>query len=509
MNLRDKIKVVIAEDEPVLRAGLCAKIPEIDPDFLVAAEAEDGRAALERIRDLRPQVVLTDIKMPVMDGMELIRQICLCHPTVKIVILSGYSDFTYTQQAIRYGVFNYLLKPIDDEALRDVLAELKSEIIATQYHQNRTVIYSANYHSQEERTGSFALFSICLGSLCGDPSDAYLREIYAQQRNLDWHKLLTALLPERMEWFLSEEEEKNQRMLCVHLRPGERLDCEILSQRLQNMLQALLGGTPVNLCTSLQTFVKEDVWICSQRMWNILRQKIVPARGQCFLLERDETGGDETPLGIVRLRINDQLRAAIEAKDVERIQQELEMIVRFMVGNAVPQQDMQKVILFILRVLEFSGDVNEAQCQTKILRYLSTAADPERFADELVRLLMRCIAPEQNPEESASLTQQLVEYVDRHYLQLDNMEDVTQVFRYNYAYLSRLFKKEKGMPMSRYVLEKRIELAKRVIENNDALNVMQIAEMSGFGDKRYFHRAFKSCTGMTPQAYKKSVIVKG
>lgn len=509
MNLRDKIKVVVAEDEPVIRAGLAAKIQEIDPDFLVVAEAEDGRAALEEVRTHRPQVVLTDIKMPVMDGMELIRQICLRHPTVKIVILSGYSDFTYTQQAIRYGVFNYLLKPVDEEALWDVLVSLKNEIIATQYHQNRTVMYSANYHLEEEAEGTFALFSLCLGNLCSDPADVYLQELYAQQALLDWHKLLTGLLPEGAGWFLSEEEERNQRLLCVHLRSGLILDCEDLARRLQNVLQALLSGTPVNICTSRQAFPKADVWICSQRMRNILRQKVVPAKGQCFLLERDETVAEETLLGIVRLRVNEQLRAAIEEKNTDAIRQELEMIFRFMAGNAVPQQDMQKVIVFILRMLEFSGDVTEAQCQTKILRCLSCATDASRFVQDLVQILMACIAPEQNVEGSGSLTKQLVEYVDQHYLQLDNMEDVVQVFRYNYAYLSRLFKKEKGIPMSRYVLEKRIELAKRVIENNDALSVMQIAEMSGFGNKRYFRRAFKSCTGMTPQEYKKSIIIKG
>ena len=509
MNLRDKIKVVIAEDEPVIRAGLIAKIQEIDPDFSVTAEAEDGRGALEAVRLHRPQVVLTDIKMPVMDGMELIRQICLCHPTVKIVILSGYSDFTYTQQAIRYGVFSYLLKPIDCEALRDVLAELKNEIIARQYHPNRTVIYSADYHLEEDASGSFALFALCLGNLCGDPTDIYLRELYEQQQNLDWHRLLTGLLPNGTDWFLSEEEEKNQRLLCVHLHDGIHLDCKHVAQRLQNMLHALLGGTPVSICTSRQTFAKNDVWVCSQRMRNILRLKIVPARGQCFLLERDESSTGEMLLGIVRLRINEQLRDAIEAKNSESIQQELEMIFRFMADNAVTQQDMQKVLLFILRMLEFSGDVTEAKCQTTILRYLSCAAEPARFAGDLVRILMDCITPGQSTDETVSLTRQLVEYVNQHYLQLDNMEDVTQVFRYNYAYLSRLFKKEMGIPMSRYVLEKRIELAKRVIENNDALSVTQIAEMSGFGDKRYFHRAFKSCTGMTPQEYKKSIIIKG
>ena len=267
---------------------------------------------------------------------------------------------------------------------------------------------------EEEADGSFALFSLCLGNLCGDPGDAYLRELYAQQKNLDWHKLLTGLLPERTGWFLSEEEEKNQRLLCVHLRNGQHLDCEGLAQRLQNMLQALLSGMPINICTSRQTFAKGDVWLCSQRMRSILRQKVVPAKGQCFLLERDETATGETLLGIVRLRVNEQLRAAIEGKNTDGIQQELELIFRFMVDNAVPQQDMQKVILFILRMLEFSGDVTEAQCQAKILRCLSCAAEQSRFAGDLVQTLMNFITPGQSSEESTGLTRQLVEYVDRH-----------------------------------------------------------------------------------------------
>ncbi len=507
MNLREKIRVVIAEDEPLICAGLAAKIQEIDSDFLVAAEAENGRLALEQIDALRPQVVFTDIKMPIMDGMELVAQLRLRHPSVKIVILSGYSDFAYTQQAIRHGVAGYLLKPVDDEALRDVLAELKSELIIAQYQQNCTTIYSAGYRAEAEQ-GGHTLFLLCLGNLCADPADAYLREYYAQQQ-LNWYRLLTGLLPAGAAWFLSEEEEKNQRLLGVCAPEGAAADGPALAQRLQNLLEALLPETPVNVCTSRQTVSREDIWLYTQRMRGILRQRVIPAKGQCFILERDEGGADDALLGIVRLRVNEQLRAAIQAKNAEQLQRELELIFRFMTDNEVPQQSMQKVILFILRMTEFAGAAAEAQCQTKLLRQLSCAGEPSRLVSDLVRTMMQYAAPDHPAEEHTTLARQLVDYVDKHYLQLDNLEDVTRVFRYNYAYLSRLFRKEAGVPMSRYVLEKRIELSKRVIENNDALSVMQIAEMSGFSDKRYFHRAFKSCTGMTPQDYKKSVVIKG
>lgn len=506
MQLNAKIKVVLVEDEIILRQNIAAKIQRLDPDFLVTAQADNGLLALESMAVEEPDVLMTDIKMPVMDGIELIRRTRRTYPKVNIVILSGYSDFSYTQQAIRFGVANYLLKPVEDDALMDVLQELKTDVVTAQYYPKHTVIYSDHYVRGISQQMGYVLFDVCLGNLCCDVTDAYLQSFYARQSAVNWTAVLGGLDQAIRDWYVSDQEEPNQKLVCCRILPGTELDAEAVMVRLHRRLEKAAEEVPVSICTSRYALKREDVWMCAQRCKMLLRQKLVPAQSNLFLLERDEMPADEERLGIVKMRVQDQLRQSIERRDTEEIRRELEMIFRYLVNHNSPQQDIQKVILYIIRMCEFSGQGEIAANQAKVLRTLSCAVSRQSLTGQLVSSLLHGTAPQ---EELADLKVQLVEFVDRHYLQLVHLEDITQEFQYSYAYLSKLFKKQTGQSLTEYVLEKRLKLSKSLIENNGDFSVAQIAEMAGFSDRRYFQRAFKSYTGMSVKEYKNQVIIKG
>lgn len=121
----NKITALVVEDEERIAAGICNKITGMDDSFEIIGRASNGEEALEIIENLHPQVVFTDIAMPVMDGMELAKNIRRNSPNTIVVIISGFSDFTYAQQSMKYGVFNYLLKPLQDDALQETLFDIK------------------------------------------------------------------------------------------------------------------------------------------------------------------------------------------------------------------------------------------------------------------------------------------------------------------------------------------------------------------------------------------------
>jgi two-component system response regulator YesN len=118
-------QVVIVEDEQLILDNLVHKITQFDLGFSLAGTAKNGKKALELIAELQPGLVITDIRMPVMDGLELMKQISYQFPGIQKIIISGYSEFKYAQQAIQYGVKDYLLKPVETNALRKTLLELK------------------------------------------------------------------------------------------------------------------------------------------------------------------------------------------------------------------------------------------------------------------------------------------------------------------------------------------------------------------------------------------------
>ncbi|MDI4644707.1 response regulator transcription factor [Cohnella hashimotonis] len=120
--------MVVAEDEDLIRSGLIRKIEQSRQSFSVVGEATHGEEALELVRRLQPQVLVTDIRMPVMDGLKLIEEVHNYYPRTAIVIASGYADFEYARQAMKFNVKHYLLKPFKQQDLADVLDDVRAQL---------------------------------------------------------------------------------------------------------------------------------------------------------------------------------------------------------------------------------------------------------------------------------------------------------------------------------------------------------------------------------------------
>ncbi|MDD6789914.1 MAG: response regulator, partial [Lachnospira sp.] len=117
-----KYGVIVAEDEILIQQNIIKKIENSGTGFTVVGKAQTGIQALELINASNPYLLVTDIRMPVMDGLELIEQARENHPDLDVIVVSGYSDFEYAKRAIHLQVREYLLKPVDEEQLRAVLS---------------------------------------------------------------------------------------------------------------------------------------------------------------------------------------------------------------------------------------------------------------------------------------------------------------------------------------------------------------------------------------------------
>lgn len=118
-------KVFLVEDEAIIRGGLKQLIEGVIGGYQVIGEAENGKTALEALKTIRPDLLITDIRMNEMNGLEMIKRLRANYPDLYILILSGYADFEYAKQAIKYGISDYLLKPIDRIELTQALDAYK------------------------------------------------------------------------------------------------------------------------------------------------------------------------------------------------------------------------------------------------------------------------------------------------------------------------------------------------------------------------------------------------
>ncbi|MBO4292255.1 MAG: response regulator [Lachnospiraceae bacterium] len=157
------MKVFLADDEIVVREGIRESFPWDETPYTLVGEAPDGEMALPMIRDTNPDIVITDIKMPFMDGLELCRMLRAQMPWIGIIVLSGYDEFEYARQCIQLGVREYLLKPINSGELRAVLDKVSQQLQT----ERKTLEHAASLRARMEDGGKF-LKEKLIGSLFSD-----------------------------------------------------------------------------------------------------------------------------------------------------------------------------------------------------------------------------------------------------------------------------------------------------------------------------------------------------
>lgn len=141
-------KIIIAEDEELQLNSLVKKVERFCPDFNVVATAQTGSQALKLICEKHPDIVISDIRMPVMGGIELIEKARAQFPEMEFIITSGFSDFEYARSAIRLQVSDYLLKPVEPEELEKALQKVKQKLMARNAEDSAAFISDSEHRSR-------------------------------------------------------------------------------------------------------------------------------------------------------------------------------------------------------------------------------------------------------------------------------------------------------------------------------------------------------------------------
>lgn len=160
MEHHEYIRVVVAEDEELILNNLVKKIHKFDPIFQIVATAHDGKTAFDLLEKTKCELIVTDVQMPVWNGLELLKQVTLRFPHMKKVIISGYNEFEYAREALRYEVTEYLLKPVKTHELEQVLTRIKL-LVANErglLKTNQLGISEHHNHSPEKIVDMVQLF---------------------------------------------------------------------------------------------------------------------------------------------------------------------------------------------------------------------------------------------------------------------------------------------------------------------------------------------------------------
>lgn len=534
------LKVFLVEDESIVREGLRDNIPWEQYGYRFVGEASDGEMALSMIQKLKPDVLLTDIKMPFMDGLSLSRIVHQEFPDMKIIIISGYDDFEYARQAIQVGVEQYLLKPITRANLQKVLSELKVKIELEREQRNYQEKYQAESreHEQFVRTNFFikvfegrmpvqeiyeeaGKLSLKLNSPCynllmlklqerrGGENSGYESEEFARKREELLHFFLRYPEYLTIRW--------NINTYCILVKSGTEQIREFTQRCLDNIERICKPteeifewyaavGEPVERLSLLaecyegvshlfayrflmpevhiftkevaETYVPREV---SGKIGDIDSAKVDPELIRDFLAR-----GNREEIGDF---VNNYLLGIKEAVKSRLFQNYLAFHIHFAAMAYVESLGYDKKELLAL--------LGEEQIQEVNLGFEELSSYIRRILEAAMELRDR-----ESDNQSRRILKKALEYIEDNYQQESlSLNSAANEVGVSANYFSAIFSQAMQLTFVEYVTQKRMEKAKKLLRQTEK-HSGDIALEVGYKDPHYFSFVFKKTQGCTPREYR-------
>ena len=513
-------KVLIADDEKIIRMGLKAIVDWNALGFEIVGEAANGTEALSFMHEQAPDLVMIDIRMPKLLGLEAIRDAREKGFAGKIIVLSGYSDFTYAQTAINYGVTAYLTKPVDTDALTDALGKAKAELDAEHKQQE-----SADIYMQRAREGVLGEF--LSGKL---PADALS---FADMGLTD--NCYRVLLYEKYSHDAEDFSYNFSELLRVANSDGQ--DYEALSvgiynvillkgahavNKLQDLYDKFENELPPEKDSPLDTIfiacgktvsLPEDIPSSYAVALDLLSHRFFCDQHQHVMMPEDHPAnkGAETSEAFSRdaflSAYSDALVNHIQtfnrnkiAESLKKLQTELYDAPLDVVAEKKLLLDLYlniKERLLLLYNTQSIPFTENSEVASHIYRsyYLYEII---LFISEQFDKIMTSIGYSSRD----SIIDDVVHYIKHNYTSNITLENIAPLFGYNSSYLGKIFNKRMGMNFNTYLDSIRIEHSKEILLSSK-LQVYKIAEMVGYRNVDYFHIKFKKYTNMSPAEFRK------
>ena len=436
------ISIVLIDDEFFFRQAMKKYLAEFPEKYRLLGEARNGKEGIQLLRDARPDVALIDINMALQNGIEVTEQVKKEGIESQIIILTGYSEFEYVQKCLRLGVQDYMLKPIDQKQLFEVLDTLAVQI---EREKNRRV----HYEELQKKLH-------------------FNKEILKE-------KLLQVLLMEQ------EEGEWN-----------ETFESDPDYQKLQH--KKIYSVILVYLYEEGSSYWKqEEMTLCRFCLMNVLEEVFGRYQINCFAGKNGKNGVCAILSGnLEEAGMKEAMRNALE--ELKRIiPMRLRMDVLLCAGMIGKTLDACRKIYQETRSLEkfMKRSNRHGVC------YSSRWTSPEQKLGDFQERISSCSLPEENME----LSMKIGEYIQEHYGDVAlSLDDISRKFAVSKTVICQQFKETAGMTTGEYIQQIRMAAAKRMMEEGYK-NIAFIAEKCGYEDAGYFSRRFKKYFGVSPSEY--------
>lgn len=488
-------RILVVDDEPTGLNHVCMILKKKCPQYEIAAMAENGKQALEQIREVQPDVLITDIRMPVMDGIELVSAVKKEFPEILSVIVSGYSEFEYAKKAIKSGVCDYLLKPLVPSDMQRLMEQLEVTLKNLYYEKRNKILRElCNGRELQNRKEIGRYF----------PHGCYYAAVFRQNglpRRFSKKKGVEIFSMEEEKIFLYGRDE----MEALYLIPDKLLIQESFSETAKRIFEkekSQRKGAYVTGVVYERQFTLESLADVAGKLYRKLDEAIVIGENRLILEAEKKAVCKKAEKETKKLEYIEYL---IRYKESSKLLKEVRNLFSIWKEEKCSQFHVESNVKYLFRIIQnvyqLNSDFAEIEFWADDIFYC--ASDMEELEENMIELIRQCI-PDTKAEvidNKEQLFSSILSYLNEHISAPLTLGDICREFGVSQTSLSRMFRAYQKTSFSNYLTGIRMEKAKEIMQNDPDSYIKDIAERCGYSDQFYFSRIFRSVTGVCPKEY--------
>lgn len=512
-------RYVVIDDETLIRKAIVKKISSLGLPLAWVGEAEDGEEGLALVARELPDIVLTDMRMPVMDGVSFLQAVTDRRSEAQLIVVSGYSDFEYTREAISSSVSGYILKPFDNEELHQALARAIDRIEENRLNRKNAmgieleldlVRFSTWLCRQTDDEGAprpESYSSLPLRSLlkAGSFAVAVLLEPIATGNETNARNSEnSAMLPEGCLRFPHPDMPGVFLLVCSDASAGRQAAAAkinaCLSERARrDGIVAAVSGE----CDSVQSLTR-----AYRSALSLLETRPFGRMAGLHRLPQDYGNPGEPAAHGAEWRwalMDDFLYEMEEGNEAQATRLAEDLFLVFRNDESFTLRAVKRICRTLYhRIVEQLGAVHRISpdARLELLPLLSHELDADALERHFLQFVREAVGlVPSKTAKAAGLSQQIRQYIDRNYAQQLTLEEVADRFYLHPVYLSVMFKEKSGETFQDYLRRIRMERAKHLLLTTK-YRIDRISVLIGYENTKYFYKVFKKETGFTPADYR-------
>lgn len=505
------MRILIVEDEVMIRVGM-GKLIESETKHQIIGEARNGKEGLELALRLKPDLIITDIRMPEMDGLIMMQKIRKNHLKIKAVILTGYAEFEYAKQAIHLGVHEYLLKPIGVEDVKEVLERVEQSLEEEQMSPLGldTLLRDSYLGSEEDfkqiylprlkqeawhdKSGNFQLYLGYIGMAPGEYIEEFRDRITAIREFTEIHDCMVANI------------DKLQEVLC--LVQGDRQALEEFGTAFYRKMIRICRPEQVPAFAVTEFNKIDNLYKGFQRAQELVSYAMVMESTQLFTEERIRAyAADSRQDQEYLVELENRIKSSVCNGSIQNYNSDMEAFLAYMRKQKIPPENCKhgylRFLSFISNLLQEIDRQSFVNMQNMcFMKQIGDARTREEI-EIVLRAIPQFLESTQGKKEDIHnyTIKRAINYIREHYAEGISLEQTAESLDITPEYLSTLFNKEMEINFSAFVTEFRISHAKRLLKGTD-MKIYEIADAVGYHDSKYFMRVFKEIQGVSPKEYR-------